>query len=147
MGKIMKSGKVVVVLGGRYAGKKGLIVKTYDEGSNDRPYGHALVAGINKYPLRVTKKMGKKRVAKRTRIKTFLKVVNYNHLMPTRSVIVGPHSLCVCVSVCVFRYSVDIPLEKAIVNKDSLKDQKSRRRARTEIKRKFEDRSINCFYV
>ena len=42
---------------------------------------------------------------------------------------------------------MDIPLEKAIVNKDSLKDQKSRRRARTEIKRKFEDRSINCFYV
>jgi large subunit ribosomal protein L27e len=84
MGKIMKSGKVVVVLGGRYAGKKGLIVKTHDDGSNDRQYGHALVAGIHKYPLRVTKKMGKKRVAKRTRIKTFLKVLNYNHLMPTR---------------------------------------------------------------
>ena len=82
----MKSGKVVVVLGGRFAGKKGLIVKTHDEGSNDRPYGHALVAGINKYPLRVTKKMGKKRLAKRTRIKTFLKVINYNHLMPTRRV-------------------------------------------------------------
>lgn len=39
-----------------------------------------------------------------------------------------------------FRYSVDIPLEKAIVNKDSLKDQKSRRRARAEIKKKFEER-------
>ena len=84
MGKIMKAGKVVVVLGGRYAGKKGLIVKTHDEGSNDRQYGHALVAGIDKYPLKVTKKMGKKRVAKRTRVKTFVKVLNYNHLMPTR---------------------------------------------------------------
>ena len=113
MGKIMKSGKVVVVLGGRFAGKKGLIVKTYDEGSNDRPYGHALVAGIERYPLRVTKKMGKKRVAKRTRIKSFLKVVNYNHLMPTRqehfSLCVAYVLLCVvcvcgqcaCVSVCV----------------------------------------------
>ena len=80
----MKPGKVVVVLGGRYAGKKGVIVKTHDDGSNDRPYGHALVAGINKYPLRITRKMGKKRVAKRTRIKSFVKVVNYNHLMPTR---------------------------------------------------------------
>ena len=38
------------------------------------------------------------------------------------------------------RYSVDIPLEKAVVNKDSLKDQKSRRRARSEIKRRFEER-------
>lgn len=35
---------------------------------------------------------------------------------------------------------MDIPLEKAVVNKDSLKDQKSRRRARTEIKKKFEER-------
>lgn len=80
----MKSGKVVVVLSGRYAGKKGVVVKTHDDGSNDRPYGHALVAGIDRYPLKVTKKMGKKRVAKRTRVKTFLKVLNYNHLMPTR---------------------------------------------------------------
>ena len=80
----MKSGKVVVVLGGRYAGKKGVVVKTHDDGSNDRPYGHALVAGIDRYPLKITKKMGKKRVAKRTRVKTFLKVLNYNHLMPTR---------------------------------------------------------------
>lgn len=41
------------------------------------------------------------------------------------------------------RYSVDIPLEKAIVNKDSLKDQKSRRRARAEIKKKFEERLVS----
>lgn len=81
----MKAGKVVVVLGGRYAGKKALVVKTHDDGSNDRPYGHALVAGINKYPLKITRKMSKKKVAKRTRVKPFLKVVNYNHLMPTRS--------------------------------------------------------------
>lgn len=84
MVKIMKSGKVVVVLSGRYAGKKGVVVKTHDDGSNDRTYGHALVAGINKYPLKVTKKMSKKKLAKRTRVKPFLKVINYNHLMPTR---------------------------------------------------------------
>lgn len=82
----MKSGKVVVVLSGRCAGKKGVVVKTYDEGSNDRPYGHTLVAGIDTYPRRITKSMSKKVVARRNRIKPFLKVVNYNHLMPTRSV-------------------------------------------------------------
>ena len=84
MGKIMKSGKVVVVLGGRYAGKKGVVVKNYDEGSNDRPYGHAVVAGIDRYPLKVTKNMSKKKFARKNRIKPFLKVINYNHLMPTR---------------------------------------------------------------
>ena len=45
------------------------------------------------------------------------------------------------------RYSVDIPLEKAIVNKDSLKDQKSRRRARSEIKKKFEERLVSVHWV
>lgn len=84
MGKIMKSGKVVVVLGGRFAGKKGVVVKNYDEGSNDRPYGHALVAGVDRYPLRITKSMGKKKTAKRSKVKPFLRVINYNHLMPTR---------------------------------------------------------------
>jgi len=49
-----------------------------------RPYGHALVAGIAKAPLSVTKRMSKKRQAKRSKLKPFVKVVNYNHLMPTR---------------------------------------------------------------
>ena len=84
MGKFIKSGKVVLVLSGRYAGRKAVIVKNYDEGSPDKPYGHALVAGIERYPLKVTRKMGKKRTAKRSRIKPFVKVFNYNHLMPTR---------------------------------------------------------------
>ena len=41
MGKFMKQGKVVLVLGGRYAGRKAVIVKTYDEGSTDKPYRHS----------------------------------------------------------------------------------------------------------
>ena len=80
----MKSGKVVLLLGGRFSGRKAVIVKNYDDGSQEKPYGHALVAGIERYPLKVTKTMGKKRTAKRSRIKTFVKICNYNHLMPTR---------------------------------------------------------------
>merc|ERR1712193_170089 len=121
MGKFMKSGKVVLVLGGKYAGRKAIIVKNCDDGTQDRPYGHALVAGIDKYPRKVTKPMGKKKVAKRSKIKTFIKVSNYNHLMPTR-------------------YSVDVALNKSIVNKDVLKDGSKRARARTEIKQKLEER-------
>mmetsp|Transcript_33816 Transcript_33816/g.132877 ORF Transcript_33816/g.132877 Transcript_33816/m.132877 type:complete len:92 (-) Transcript_33816:52-327(-) len=34
--------------------------------------------------MKVTKSMGEKKVQKRSKIKTFVKVVNYNHLMPTR---------------------------------------------------------------
>lgn len=55
-----------------------------DDGTTDRPYSHALVAGIDRYPRKVTATMGKKKVAKRSKIKAFVKVFNYNHLMPTR---------------------------------------------------------------
>lgn len=37
-----KSGKVVVVLAGRYAGKKAIIVKATDDGTKDRKFGHAI---------------------------------------------------------------------------------------------------------
>jgi len=33
---------VVVVLAGRFAGKKAVVVKSYDEGSNDKKFPHAL---------------------------------------------------------------------------------------------------------
>ena len=74
MGKIMKSGKVVLVLGGRFAGRKAIIIKNYDEGTPEKPYGHALVAGVDRYPRKVTNKMSKKKVAKRSKIKAFVKV-------------------------------------------------------------------------
>merc|ERR1711990_1037734 len=82
--KFLKAGKVVLLLNGRQAGKKAVIVKSFDESTPDRPYGHALVAGIMKYPLKITKSMSEKKIAKRSRIKPFIKYVNYNHLMPTR---------------------------------------------------------------
>merc|ERR1711862_1052227 len=69
-----KQGKVVLVLGGRYAGRKAIIVKSYDEGTTDKPYGHALVAGVERYPRVVTKKMGKKRVKQRSKVKPFVRV-------------------------------------------------------------------------
>ena len=57
------------------------------------------MAGIDRYLCKVIAAMGKKKIAKRSKIKAFLKVCNYNHLMPTR-------------------YAVDTPLDKTAVNKD-----------------------------
>lgn len=48
-----QTNKVVVVLNGRYAGRKAVIVKSFDEGTTSRPYGHALVVGIDNYPRKV----------------------------------------------------------------------------------------------
>nr|ACH48199.1 60S ribosomal protein L27 [Cyriopagopus schmidti] len=121
MGKIMKIGKVVLVLNGKYTGRKAVVVKNYDEGTSDKPYGHALIAGIDRYPRKVTRSMGKKKINKRSKIKPFVKVLNYNHLMPTR-------------------YMVDIQFDKSIVNKDVLKDPGKRRKSRRDVKSKFEER-------
>merc|ERR1712203_222406 len=121
MGKIMKAGKVVLVLAGRHGGRKAIIVKPNDEGTSDKPFGHALIAGIDRYPRIVTKRMSKKKVKQRSKIKPFLKVVNYNHLMPTR-------------------YSVDIALDKDKLNKEVLKDPMKKKKARHIVRTKFEER-------
>merc|ERR1719316_1594250 len=61
-----------------------MVVKTFDDGSKSRSFGHCLVAGVDRVPLKVTKSMSKKKITKRNRVKPFVKYVNYNHLMPTR---------------------------------------------------------------
>merc|ERR1712149_22329 len=116
MVKFMKPGKVCIVLAGKYADKKAIIVKQQDDGTQDRAFGHALVAGIERYPRKVTKAMSKKKLTKRSRVKPFVKVVNYNHLMPTR-------------------YSVDVT-----VNKESLKDAAGKRKCKAHVKAAFEER-------
>ena len=120
MVRFMKPNRVVLVLNGRYAGRKGLIVKSQD-GAKDRLYGHALVVGIDKYPRKVTSRMSKKKIQRRSKIKPFVKVINFNHLMPTR-------------------YSVDISFNKKAVTKEKIRDASGRRIARREVKAKFEER-------
>merc|ERR1712179_667031 len=121
MGRFIKSGRVVILTAGKYAGRKAVVVKENNDGSQDRLYGHALVAGIDRYPRKVTKSMGKKKIAKRNKMKPFVKIINYNHIMPTR-------------------YSVDIALNKEIVNKESVKDSSKKRHARSHVKEAFEER-------
>merc|ERR1712215_401679 len=58
MVKIYKPGRVVILLTGKHAGKKAIGVKSNDDGTQERPYEHALVCGIDRYPRKVTKKMG-----------------------------------------------------------------------------------------
>lgn len=65
-----------------------MIVKQSDEGTKKgRRFPHCVVAGIERYPRKVTKRMGKKKVGKRCRIKPFVKYVNYTHIMPTRYIL------------------------------------------------------------
>jgi large subunit ribosomal protein L27e len=81
----IKNGRVCIVLSGKYAGRKAVVVKA-SEGGDNKKFGHALVAGIDRYPRKVTRSMNKKKVEKRTKVKPFVKVLNFNHLLPTRYV-------------------------------------------------------------
>ncbi|XP_041490132.1 60S ribosomal protein L27-like [Microtus oregoni] len=121
MGKFMKPGKVVLILAGHYSRSKAIIVKNIDDGTSDRPYSHALVVGIDCYPQNVMAAMGKKKVAKRSKIKTFVKVYNSNHLMFTR-------------------YSVDIPLDKTVVK------YKAGREAKVKFEERYKTGKIKWFF-
>ena len=84
MKKFLKPGKVVVMLTGRHAGRKAVILKVFYEGTKYRKFGHCLVAGLERYPRRVTRSMTEKKAQRRMKLKPFVQYVNFNHFMPTR---------------------------------------------------------------
>eukprot|EP00465_Bigelowiella_longifila_P013104 CAMPEP_0185262194 /NCGR_PEP_ID=MMETSP1359-20130426/10405_1 /TAXON_ID=552665 /ORGANISM="Bigelowiella longifila, Strain CCMP242" /LENGTH=143 /DNA_ID=CAMNT_0027849055 /DNA_START=169 /DNA_END=600 /DNA_ORIENTATION=+ len=114
--KFLTPGKIVILLQGRFAGKKAIIVKTFD-GSRERQFGHALVAGIERAPLKVTKGMSEKKVLKRSKCKPFVKFVNLRHVMPTR-------------------YQVDIDVKSVVKAADMGPDAKT---SRKDIKKGLKD--------
>ena len=102
MVKFYKPGKIVVILNGRYAGRKGVIVKSNYESVKDRKYPHCMVVGLSKGPKKPTKKniakmqaqikqlesSDKENSADRVkRLKSFgifIKTYNMSHLLATR---------------------------------------------------------------
>ncbi|KAH0251639.1 hypothetical protein KCU91_g19188, partial [Aureobasidium melanogenum] len=61
--KFLKVGRVAIISRGRYAGKKVVIIQPVDQGTKSHPFPHALVAGIERYPQQVTRRMSKGRQA------------------------------------------------------------------------------------
>ena len=100
MVKFYKPGKVVVVLNGRYAGSKGIIVKSNYESVKDRKYPHCIVVGLSTGPRKPTKKNLAKLQAKIKKLEAskdsnerinalksfgvFIKTYNMSHLLATR---------------------------------------------------------------
>merc|ERR1712054_569063 len=82
--RIMKYGRLVILLSGRYAGRKAVIVKVHDDQNAGRQFPHALVAGIDRYPRRVHKGISQKKFDRKIKVKPFVKYVNLNHMMATR---------------------------------------------------------------
>ncbi|KIK06297.1 hypothetical protein K443DRAFT_674575 [Laccaria amethystina LaAM-08-1] len=121
MVKVYKPGKVAIVLQGRQAGKKVVVIKQLDEGSKEHPFPHAIVAGIERYPRKVTRRMGQKKLAHRSKVKPFIKAVNYSHLFPTR-------------------YALELEGLKGSVTVDTFKEPSQREDAKKAVKKWFEER-------
>lgn len=118
---LLSTPQVCVILSGRFAGRKAVILKSADEGTKARPYPHAIVAGVDRYPRKITKRMGAKKVAKRSKVKAFVKAVNYNHIMPTR-------------------YALDLEGLKNSVSDETLREESQRTDAKKNIKKVFEQK-------
>ena len=100
MVKFYRPGKVVVVLNGRNAGSKGIIVKTNYESTKERKYPHCVVVGLSKGPKKPTKRniaklqqrikkleSSKDSIDKINALKSFgvfIKAYNMSHLLATR---------------------------------------------------------------
>ena len=111
---------MVVLLQGRHAGAKAVIVKAYDDGTGAKPYGHCLVVGLSKAPRKVTKKMSEEKLAKKSSVKAFIKLINYTHLMPTR-------------------YSLDVDF-KGVVSADVIDNKTKKVAAQKECKKLLEEK-------
>merc|ERR1711977_728190 len=96
-------------------------VQPQDNGSKKHPFPHAIVAGIDRYPLHVTRRMSKTRQTKRSKVKPFIKVFNYNHLMPTR-------------------YTLELEGLKGVVTADTFKEVSQREDAKKTVKKALEER-------
>lgn len=121
----IKQGKVVIVLNGRFAGRKAVVLRVYESGTKDRKFGHALVAGIERAPRKITKSQTDASKAHRMRIKPFVKFVNFQHIMPTR-------------------YNLDISEELTkLVSDEALIVPEQKKQLKSSFKAKLEERYKN----
>ena len=88
----------------------------------DRKFSHALVVGIERTPKKVIRGMSQKKIDRKSRVKPFVKYVNYSHLLATR-----------------FLVKEDFDFKGAI-NDERMDTPAGRKEAKAEIKKILEER-------
>ena len=66
--------------------------------------------------------MSQKKIERRSKVKPFVKIVNYNHLMPTR-----------------YTVAADLDL-KNVVNEEKLSNKETRKQMKRELRKLFSDK-------
>ena len=88
----------------------------------EKKFAHALVAGIERYPLKVTKRMSAKKIERRSKVKPFAKFINYNHVLPTR-----------------YMLDKDIDL-KQVVTEDKMSTKETRKQMKKDVRKLFNEK-------
>lgn len=108
---------------------------------------NCLVAGVEKAPMKVTKKMSSKKIEKRLKLKAFVKYVNVNHLMPTRYFYFF-YPITELLDILnhfyqtynIYRYMVTTTLDpKSLVSDEQMENKSSRKEARKSVKAVLEE--------
>ena len=88
------------------------------------------MAGIERYPHKVTKRMSQKKIERKTKVKPFIKFVNYNHMIPTRYMVA----------------STDMDL-KATVTEDKLATKESKKTLKKEVRKIFQEKYVHSPHI
>ena len=75
-----------MLLRGRQAGKKAVVVSSYPNGTDSAPFAHSYVIGLEKVmvPRLVLPGLTVRQIERRMRMSVFLRKLNWRHLMVTR---------------------------------------------------------------
>ncbi|KAL8768234.1 MAG: hypothetical protein Q9209_005464 [Squamulea sp. 1 TL-2023] len=84
--------------------------------------------------------MSKARQAKRSKVKPFIKIVNYNHLMPYASILPSPSHLDGRLTCHSTRYTLELEGLKNVITNDTFKEPSQREEAKKTVKKSLEER-------
>jgi len=96
-------------------------------GKKGAAFSRALVAGVERAPLKVTRRMSANQLKRRTNPKPFVKVVNFNHILPTRFQVTGEFA----------QGSKEL---KSLVTEDKLSSAEARKALKKEVRTVFRER-------
>mmetsp|Transcript_6294 Transcript_6294/g.14469 ORF Transcript_6294/g.14469 Transcript_6294/m.14469 type:complete len:145 (-) Transcript_6294:1002-1436(-) len=85
MVELYKSGRVIIILNGKHAGKKGFVIESSKLKNN--PTRKVLILGIKKELKNIKRNMKNNKILNRLKFKTFFKMINVKHVFPTRYVV------------------------------------------------------------
>ena len=113
---ILNKGMGVVILRGRHAGKKGVIIEVHNQKNDDlNNHPHVLVVGVEGTPKRITGKTSDYQKQKRTTVRPFVKIMNQNHILPTR-------------------YTLDLKLDEGFISLEKVLDPSQKKTTKTRLR-------------